>query len=297
MQLKLNLVFNELSLSGFNLLPNTEQEAVDMLKKMLAQLIAYRKNHKALNASILSVQKFSSYLFSNTGTSLQDIFKCLPEDIKNILLPAITQKPLLRDIPPYYSYQSVEVLGFAYAHENGQYAISYNSNFWTDDEYQLDQISDDSENLVTVKHLGLTYSSINFYDTLTSSAELWERRAAIFPKFVFCGNTAKQIQSLSIRNKILRQIYEKLEKLHEAIIPLANVAALVYDELGMGISGESDSTLNQYSQQRTFVLPDTDGRQQIFELHIKMPDHRIHFFLDKTTNLCYIGYIGTHLPI
>jgi hypothetical protein len=60
-------------------------------------------------------------------------------------------------------------------------------------------------------------------------------------------------------------------------------------------SGESEPTLNQYRQERTFTCPDDEER--LFERHIKLRfcNWRIHFFPLKPGKVI-IGYVGRHLP-
>ncbi len=60
-------------------------------------------------------------------------------------------------------------------------------------------------------------------------------------------------------------------------------------------SGESEATLNRYSQERTFRCP--DGKERLFERHIKLRfcNWRIHFFPLQHGKVI-VGYVGRHLP-
>ena len=60
-------------------------------------------------------------------------------------------------------------------------------------------------------------------------------------------------------------------------------------------SGESQSTLNMYSDERTFRCP--DGEYRIFEWHLKRGDTRIHFFDFPEPKRILVGYVGAHLRI
>jgi hypothetical protein len=61
-------------------------------------------------------------------------------------------------------------------------------------------------------------------------------------------------------------------------------------------SGESQTTLQMYSGERTFLCP--DGVSRVFQWHLKRDDAtRIHFFDFPERRRILIGYIGPHLPI
>jgi hypothetical protein len=61
-------------------------------------------------------------------------------------------------------------------------------------------------------------------------------------------------------------------------------------------SGESEPTLNQYTQLRTFRCPDSEER--LFEQHVKLRgcNWRIHFLPENPSQAIIVGYIGRHLP-
>jgi hypothetical protein len=60
-------------------------------------------------------------------------------------------------------------------------------------------------------------------------------------------------------------------------------------------SGESQSTLNRYSEERTFECP--DGQYRLFQWHLKRGDTRIHFFDFPDKKRILVGYAGAHLRI
>jgi hypothetical protein len=60
-------------------------------------------------------------------------------------------------------------------------------------------------------------------------------------------------------------------------------------------SGESESTLDMYSDERTFQCP--DGQYRLFEWHLKRGDMRIHFFDFPQRKRILVGYAGSHLRI
>lgn len=65
---------------------------------------------------------------------------------------------------------------------------------------------------------------------------------------------------------------------------------LKLQEDGLNCSPDSETTLKQFSGERTFTV---SGNREVFSWHIKLGDTRI-YFLNKDTH-CEVGYIGTHL--
>lgn len=126
----------------------------------------------------------------------------------------------------------------------------------------------------------------------------WEKRIQLFDKLIFCDNVKSQIESIA-DSKHFDQVLNKLNIFNKALKESWNSGDFSYKKITRDypliISPESDGTINKYGKERTFQLPDRSS--QIFDLHIKMGDMRIHLFPDNTQKIIYIGYIGKHLPI
>ena len=61
-------------------------------------------------------------------------------------------------------------------------------------------------------------------------------------------------------------------------------------------SGESETTLNMYSEERTFRCP--DGESRLFQWHLKRAANtRIHFLDLPQKKRILVGYVGRHLRI
>lgn len=134
------------------------------------------------------------------------------------------------------------------------------------------------------------YSAKSIVEQYDSISEIWEKREEIFPNLIFCGDTQKQLEGFGINDKELRTIFEKLNSLDSY---LSSNDQLNFDDLNFQISPESSSTMQQYGNLRQFRLP--NGTTEIFTLHIKLPNLRIHIF-PNNKGKCFIGYIGKHLP-
>ena len=289
----MDLVFNELSvIKG---LPPTQAEAFPLLNHMLQQIINYRNHFKHRNAKVLTSRSLKDCQLSEDAlTTIEQWMETLSQERKSLFKVIFSNKPLIRDIPPYYYFQGEGATGFAYAYENGLYSISYNNTIWADPDYDIDMLTDDDERVVNVKHItdDLFSEEDSIYESLTHGRDLWERKEDIFSKLVFCGNTERQILSYG-KDKKLKTAYDKLKKLNEELESV-EIEKFNYKDVGISISPESESTLNQFSAERTFQIPNTD-RNEVFELHIKTGEWRIYFYVDKETDKCYIGHIGNHL--
>ncbi len=123
--------------------------------------------------------------------------------------------------------------------------------------------------------------------------QLWNDRGSLFPSLDFCESVEAQIKPLGGNDPRFRAVMRGLRDLQYYcdnwetdnfdIHRLANA------------SGESQSTLEMYSDERTFRCPDGDCR--VFEWHLKRGDTRIHFFDLPDTKRILVGYAGAHLRI
>lgn len=314
----MDLVINELSFQYS--LPNSEEEAMECLEALSRTLQTYRLQLGLNKLGILAEESFKQYLLliKNEGQVAEAhiYFEELFKRAKNktslrLLLSAFSSKPKLKKLPslsayklkkelPFYTYKEgeaePEIVGFAYAYEQALYAVSYNNSIWNKTEYNILKIEEEGEEVteteVTVNHF-LESSSVDAFKLLRTGRNLWDWREIIFPNLVFCGDTETQICDLSLKNKDIQIAYDKLKVLDEGLEG-KRIEDFDYKSLGITISGESKSTKQQYGDLRTFAIPGTE-REELFELHIKSGDWRYHFFLDKETNKCYIGYIGKKL--
>lgn len=126
-----------------------------------------------------------------------------------------------------------------------------------------------------------------------NGAELWDRRVSLFPSLEFCGAVESQIQALGGNEPRFRAVIRGLRDLqvycdswdteHFDVKRLSNA------------SGESESTLNMYGNERIFQCP--DGAHRLFQWHLKRGETRIHFFDFPQRKRILVGYAGPHLRI
>ena len=127
--------------------------------------------------------------------------------------------------------------------------------------------------------------------------DIYDRRSLLFSHLDFCGKATEQLEKGGTTN--VAQIFDRLKELNRyAEESWGKGEKFRVDHLcattSLNASPESDTTLNdsQLNSLRSFSLP--DGRTQVFSLHLKFGDYRIHFFPEN--NRIYVGYIGPHLP-
>ncbi len=125
--------------------------------------------------------------------------------------------------------------------------------------------------------------------------DLWERRDSLFPALSFCESVASTIKEFSSGSMALRQVVKRLFEL-EIYCKNWQAGGFEPDKLPCKVSPESQTTLEQYGQERAFICP--DGVRRIFSWHVRLTPGawRIHFLPEPSTRRIIIGYIGPHLP-
>lgn len=204
-----------------------------------------------------------------------------------------------------YSYSGRSASGLPLAHSEDGLAVSFCSDEeWDVPSVELEKawVSDANVETCTlnVLHASRSFHLDSHIDWLKrwtagpgNGKELWDRRAELFPNLDFCESVETQIAGLSgaeVRFKVTVRGLEALETYckswdtpHFDIHRLGNA------------SGESQSTLNMYSGERTFLCP--DGEKRLFQWHLKKGATRIHFFDCSDKKRILVGYVGNHLPI
>lgn len=129
---------------------------------------------------------------------------------------------------------------------------------------------------------------------ITDGQTLWSQRDTLFPHLILCGKVNEQLQKLGTSKRI-NQIREKLTILNQFASKWQNGAFNLdaLNQCAIVASPESPSTLSKFGAFREFYLP--SGKRELFSLHIKTGDLRIHFLPDDQNNKIYVGYIGPHL--
>ena len=114
-----------------------------------------------------------------------------------------------------------------------------------------------------------------------------------FSNIIFCKNTENQLLKERCRNSVV-QIAKRLVELQEYFESAEG--AFNPNQLNH-CTTESETTLQTYKQDHTFILP--NGKNQLFSWHLRFTGDyagRIFFHPDMKSKKCYIGHIGHKLP-
>jgi len=127
-----------------------------------------------------------------------------------------------------------------------------------------------------------------------SGAELWAERATVFPSLDFCESVEDQIKTLGGNDPRFKVIMRGLQEL-QSYCDSWETEYFDIHQLAKA-SGESRSTLDRFSDERTIRCP--DGEYRVFEWHLKRGNNtRIHFVDFPEQKRLLVGYIGAHLSI
>ena len=124
---------------------------------------------------------------------------------------------------------------------------------------------------------------------LTRSAYFY--RATLFPSLDFCGATEGQIRGLGGDCPPLQPVIRGLRGLDNYCQTWTTVGFNM--KAISSSSGESQSTLDMYGNQRTFICP--DGQPRVFSWRKKLSALRLDFFDFSAQKRLLAGYVGRHL--
>jgi len=235
-------------------------------------------------------------------------------DDRRSILSMLTSEQIVLNYP-YYKVINLEGIGIGYAHENNLFCISFSTKEeWKNDYLQVNKIriEDDSfieeqislENLSNKESLDNHKNLVNqklervkniFAEQIKSGEELWVKREKLFPNLSFCGDLINSLKYLP-GGKNLNNLLNRLMEMEKYFSGWETGAFDI-----KGISGdvrlESETRLNNYINDMTFLCP--DGIERVFSLHCDYGvwGFRLHFFPDPTSRKCLIGYIGKKIGV
>jgi hypothetical protein len=235
-------------------------------------------------------------------------------DLQRWLLTAATQAPYVENLLAEkqfdklleFKYKEDLCYGFGLAYLSGCGALSLNGDpRFTQPEVEISLLeideNCDEKNSITISSI---YSAAQLKDIKTALAKkkiggikngdlLLQQMPKIFPNLKVGDKAEGQIQSLNGSEQYFSDILQHLEVLNRT---MAEWNGGRFDPQGIEWSPESESTLNQFSEYRTFCCKDNETR--IFSSHSKIrgANQRIHFYPITEQKLVHIGYVGKHLP-
>jgi len=127
--------------------------------------------------------------------------------------------------------------------------------------------------------------------TVATGTELWQRVPELFPSLVFCPGVEQQMEGLETYS--LPSIMRALIHLNSYCLQWQE-GAFQPDGIQCVVSPESQPTLQQYGDERTFRCP--NGIERTFSWHAKVGRRwRIYFDPSSGPGSMLIGYVGAHL--
>ncbi|MEE3718249.1 hypothetical protein V2H45_16035 [Tumidithrix elongata RA019] len=202
-----------------------------------------------------------------------------------------------------FRYQGKLAIGLGIAHLLDVISVSVTSaSCWDCSYLDLDAISiDEDDAKITIVHASrkehiqdhVEWIKNHVYGNI-DGRDLWNQKEKLFPNLQFCASVEKQLQSLSIGNSMLNPVKNRLLELQKYAENWTE-GGFDSNKLACKATPESEATLQQYSQERTFICP--DDQKRIFSWHVRLTPlaWRIHFYPEQSRKIL-IGYIGNHLP-
>lgn len=302
------LVFNELSVPEP---PQKTYEVTQWLERFFDILLDPRCGTSRILAT---PPNFLQYLVTESCTLGRWLKTYRGDEVKRRRISLLIDKRRdfatfdLKDDDVEYRYSGRVALGLSLAHCESALAIS----FCSEEQWNVPAVSVEkswaTETDVETRALNVPHASrplhLDFHGERlklwttgpVNGNDLWARKAELFPQLDFCDSVEPQICALNGGEQRFKVTCRGLADL-QSYCESWNTPNFDIHHLGNSkyASGESQTTLNMYSRERTIRCP--DGEDRLFQWHLKKGDTRIHFFDFPNTKRLLIGYVGGHLPI
>jgi hypothetical protein len=184
---------------------------------------------------------------------------------------------------------------FLAAHALGAPMVSFDHDAWSEpdlpvtvtrlgDEGELDDEQDTIANFARPDHFDHHAPWFARRNAVTDAADLWSRRAELFPNLVFSEPVEGQLQQ---QQTILSLIVDRLKDIERVA---ASGRPFDKDAFAFRCNATSAATFQQFGSAYVFTAP--DGVSTRCGWHFYLPDgRRIYFSTDFV-----IGHVGEHLP-
>lgn len=307
------LTFNELS--GNKKYINSE--TVTDLFKNLVEFLNELVKLNVLDALIVNEDTFSSQDEDHLNFSKLVIDKSIEQKYRQFFLrfsdkycKQINTSDVSGEFSIPINENYVKDVSCTYAFENEYDALSFPTNtVWADSAILGKYTEIDSDKIINkdaevtnvststpIRDVAKKYQKL-LQTNISSGQDLWENREQLYPNLIFCSNVKNQLFEDSEKFHII-SVMKKLDGFQKYFSEYDGK----YDpnKLGMGARTESESVKKnpELRDLRLFIKP--DGTKDYFYDHVgfngKYSAGRIHFLPDDKKRMCYIGYIGRHLP-
>jgi len=308
----LDMVLNELSISK----PAPD---IETAKEWMANLI-----HTARTASEAGVRRVIRTHIDINNTLLAKSYPLVKwrndnqvdREMRRYFRSLVAQYPPLEDLPEVenerlsldfiYDEKTAYGLGIAYlleclcvsfmSHEIWMTTQLETERQWLDED---DNLASDSVNVYHAsrpRHIRQLAAWIEkrLATGVENGADLWNRRAELFPSLLFCEHLQTALNKLHTNHPLFRPIIRRLFDI-ENYCRTWNSGSLSLDGLPFKAAAESKPTMQQYNKERTFTCP--DGQVRTFSFHGRLTPFSWRIYFDPSTGpgRMIIGYIGPHL--
>lgn len=211
----------------------------------------------------------------------------------------------LQAAAPVHPGQVAMGLGFAHLFDGLSVSIA-SHDFWLGRSIELDRSTLDGDGeivttLVTARNADSAAAVADHADvlrnllapTIEHGAELWERRAELFPNLIFIARTRAQLEGILHGDPMLGQAWIKLNGINQAI-EAWKVAGGPYPMFPFNVRPESKT------RRPLAKFRDDDGNMRVFSDHCDLAptEARIHFVVEAhPVPRALIGHIGRKLGI
>lgn len=245
------------------------------------------------------------------------------DEVERSFIRSITAKsPYLEDIDPAQSldaelyefiYDGESANGLRYAHWLDALAVSMLSHDRWDrnhiENISMECLDPDADQItvtqgISVRHASRpahlsahsTWIALRRADSLRDGNDIWFRQSELFPSLLFCEPLRRQLRAIHASHQVFKQLKKHLVDL-EAYCSNWENGPFNAQQLPGKPRTESEATLHQYGQERTFLCP--DGARRLFSWHMNLNPGtwRLHFFPLENEKKIIIGYVGPHLRI
>lgn len=303
----LEMFFNELSSAPF---ASDAAAGQDRAKQFVTTMIA------ATTLGVRRVLRIPKDFFSSPLAPDYNWYQWLADErvereIRQYFRSLASRAPFLHDMPSIETewieidclWQKQKTLGLKAAYVTDGLAFSLLSRKEWNTHYVECEIQEVVEEDVDCRNETIHHASRGEHVTgqrewilkrvqneVSDASEFWRYINQSFPLLSFCATVEKQVVNLPVLSfaSIIRGLFHL-----NAYCADWQSGAFEPDRIGCNISPESQSTLQQYGNQREFNCP--DGQKRIFSWHVKIGKWRIHFDPAPGPGHLIIGYIGKHL--
>lgn len=305
----IEMIFNELSLHPLAPSRDVAKERVKIFLETIQEAVK-----QGVSRQLRTQEAFKEALLAD-GYS----WRCwlsdgkVPKELHQYFLSLATRSPYLdgllneQDRETGYEFffadQPAEGLGVAFLTGNLSLSLSSDAK-WAESllELEIKELQEEGEILEfkqeihhaskpehVLVHQGWIQNCLKM--RVSDGVELWEKASVYFPSLIFCLEVQSQMQSLP--KEAVSAILRGLMCL-ETYCKSWQTGNFNQSALGCSSTTESEPTLCEYAQERTFVCP--EDKTIIFNYHVKLGKvWRICYDPSPGPGWMYVGYVGRHL--